>query len=397
MRKVVREAAVAVTSLQKGCMLAGVLGFAVPLMAAVLPVDRADALFHSYTGGGLTVNGPSILVRKQMGDHVSAWGNYYVDSITSATIDVDVLTGASTYTEERVEKTFGLDFLRDKTTMGLAYTNSEEQDFSADSAHFSITHSMFGDLTTVSLGYSRGSDEIWRSTQPRSSFLRRAKRQNFRLGLSQVMSKDLLMEVGLETVTDEGYLNNPYRSYSYVDPSDPLCITSRCYSTEVYPRTRTSHALALRGLYYLPYRAALKGEYRVFSDTWGIRASQYEIAYVHPTTNGWMFDFKYRYYSQTRADFYRDLFSRKGEFEYMARDKELGTYSTQTFGVAASYEFLTRGWNFLDKGSVNLTLDHVRFKYQDFRDARVENGNPGSEPLYGFSANVMRAFVSVWY
>ncbi len=389
--------AVVATSFQRGCLLAGVLGFTVPLMAAVLPVDRADSLYHSYSGGGLTVNGPSIMARKQLGKQTSVWGNYYVDSITSATIDVDVLTGASTYTEERIEKTFGVDFLRGKTTMGLAYTNSEEQDFSANSVHYSVSHSMFGDLTTVSLGYSQGWDEVWRSTQPKTSFLEEAKRQNFRLSLSQVVTKDLLMELGLETVTDEGYLNNPYRAYSYVDASNPNCVDNRCYSGEQYPRTRTSHAIAIRGLYYLPYRAALKAEYRMFSDTWGIQASNYEVAYIHPTQSGWVFDIKYRYYSQTRADFYSDLFSREGEFEFMARDKELGTYETRTFGAAASYEFLTRGWSFLDKGSVNISLDHIQFDYQDFRDARVDNVTPGNEPLYQFSANVMRAFVSVWY
>jgi hypothetical protein len=40
--------------------------------AGVLPDDRADLMYHRYEGGGLTVDGPSVLVRKKFGDHVSA-------------------------------------------------------------------------------------------------------------------------------------------------------------------------------------------------------------------------------------------------------------------------------------------------------------------------------------
>ena len=65
--------------------------------AAVLPEDRVDAMYHSYDGGGLEVTGPSYLVRKGFKDKVSAWTNYYVDSISSASIDV--ITTASPYSD----------------------------------------------------------------------------------------------------------------------------------------------------------------------------------------------------------------------------------------------------------------------------------------------------------
>ena len=43
---------------QPSCFL--LAGF--PLMAGVPPEDRADALYHSYDGGGVEISGPSILV-----------------------------------------------------------------------------------------------------------------------------------------------------------------------------------------------------------------------------------------------------------------------------------------------------------------------------------------------
>ena len=73
--------------------------------AQVLPEDRADALYHSYDGGGVEITGPSILFRKKIGSKFSGYANYYVDSISSASIDVE--TYASPYSEERTEVSVG--------------------------------------------------------------------------------------------------------------------------------------------------------------------------------------------------------------------------------------------------------------------------------------------------
>ena len=40
------------------------------------------------------------------------------------------------------------------------YANSSENDYQADSAGFGLSQEMFGDLTTLSLGYSRGWDTV---------------------------------------------------------------------------------------------------------------------------------------------------------------------------------------------------------------------------------------------
>ena len=59
-------AAVAVTNIFKtsGILLLSLCGLS--LQAAVLPEDRADVMFHSYDGGGVTIDGPSVLVRKDI-------------------------------------------------------------------------------------------------------------------------------------------------------------------------------------------------------------------------------------------------------------------------------------------------------------------------------------------
>ncbi len=118
--------------------------------AEVLPEDRADILYHYYDGGGVQIDGPSILVRKKIGQSVSLSGNYYVDTVSSASIDV--VTQASQYSEERTETSLGVDYLRGDTTMSLALTRSDESDYQAETLNLGISQEVFGGLTTVSHG-----------------------------------------------------------------------------------------------------------------------------------------------------------------------------------------------------------------------------------------------------
>lgn len=374
------------------------LTFPSPAGAGVLPEDRADVLFHRYEGGGVTIQGPSVLVRKTMAEKYSVSANYYMDMVTSASIDVRV-SGASEYKEQRDQYSIGFDYLRGKTTYSLGYTNSEEDDYSASTTSFGISQDLFGDLTTISMGFSKGDDTVRRrdtvSNVIDPNFERDIDRLSYRVGVSQILTKSMVASLQLEVITDEGYLNNPYRSFRYTDPND---ITNFRLATEIYPRTRTSNAVGLNARYYLPYRAALHGGYRFFTDTWGIGADTYELGYVHPLkASPWTFEASVRYYSQDSADFYSDLFPRIDFQNFMARDKELSTFTSLTMHVGATLEFARSGWWFVKKGTLNVYYDRIEFDYDNFRDASNTSLVAGNEPLYSFGANVIQMFVSVWF
>ena len=366
------------------------LGIARAAVAGVLPEDRADVLLHSYDGGGVTIQGPSLLVRKQFAQKFSVSANHYIDRVSSASIDV--VTTASPYNEERTQQSVGFDYLHDRWMMNVGFTNSEENDYTAETFSFGVSQDIFGDLTTVSLGYSLGNDVVGRRGD--ATFREDVERQHYRLGLSQILTKNLLLGLSFESITDEGFLNNPYRQVRYVDTTTPQGYS---YEREVYPRTRTSDAGALRLRYYMPYRAAVHAEYRKYSDTWAINADTFEIGYTHPIDAGWTIEGKFRSYSQTKADFYDDLFPRSRFQNFMARDKELSTFSSQTIRLGASYDIVRGGWKFIERGTLNVIVDHMMFDYEDFRDLRVTGGVAGSEPFYSFDANVIQLFASFWF
>lgn len=357
--------------------------------SGVLPDDRADALYHRYEGGGVTIDGPSLLVRKKFAEKYSVSANYYVDMVSSASIDV--MTTASPYREERTQGSLAFDMLNGKTQYSVNFTNSDENDYTANTASFDVSQDMFGDLTTVSFGFSRGWDEVRKRGD--EAFEEPIDRSTWRLGLSQIVTPKLMMGANYELVSDEGFLNNPYRSVRYVDGESA---TGYAWQPEAYPRTRTSSAASVNARYFLPYRAAVHGEYRWFTDTWGIDSSTVRVGYTHPWGARWIFEAGYRWYDQSAADFYSDLFPRQDAQNFLARDKELSSFTSHMVSVGATYELPPLGWKFIQRSTVNLFYDRFRFEYDDFRDATA-GGAAGTEPLYDFDADVIRLFFSGWF
>ncbi len=357
--------------------------------AAVLPEDRADVLYHRYDGGGVTIDGPSVLLRKKFAEKYSVSANYYMDMVSSASIDV--MTTASPYTEERTQGSLAFDLLQGKTQYSVSYTLSDESDYTANTASFDLSQDIFGDLVTVSFGFSQGWDEVRKNGD--NAFEETVDRRNYRFGLQLIVTPRLMTGLNYEAITDEGFLNNPYRSVRYLDETSARGFS---FQPELYPHTRTSNAVAINARYFLPHRASVHGEYRYFTDTWGIDANTASIGYTHPWGKRWIFEVGYRWYDQSAADFYSDLFPRADAQNFLARDKELSTFTSHMFSLGATYELSSLGWDRLRRSTVNLFYDRINYQYDDFRDITA-GGAPGTEELYGFDADVFRLFVSGWF
>ena len=377
--------------MRRGLIIVLLLAFGT-VHAGVLPDDRADVLYHLYDGGGVEIDGPSVLVRKKAGKSLSFVGNYYVDMISSASIDV--VTTASPYTEERTQWSLGMDYLRGNTTMRVNYTESVESDFDAKSYAFSVSQDMFGDLTTLTLSYGLGDDLVRSSVDP--SFEEPLDRQIYGVGITQILTKNLISSVNFETVTEEGFLNNPYRVVRYVDPTSALGYS---FEPELYPNTRTTSAIGMRARYFLPYRAAIEGEYRWFTDTWDIDANTVAVSYIHPWGE-WTFTGKFRWHDQTGAHFYRDIFARSQETNFRGRDKELSPLTSYTLTLQAAYEFISDNgdpaWGFIKRAKVTASLNMLSVDYDDFSDLTAL-APVGQEPLYQLDADIFQLYFSFFY
>ncbi len=386
--------------------------YGTPSRTDVLPEDRADVMGTYYTGGGQDITGVSVLVRKKAGDHVSFSYNHLEDIVSGASIDVRT-SGASPYREKRTQDGLSAEILYGKTTYSLGVTHSYEPDYRSNTANFAISQSMFGDLTTVTMTYRRTWNDVYKmlcvmhdetnhypcveKIHDPAFGEKDMDERAYGVGLTQILTRNSIISGNFEVITDQGWLSNPYRSVRYADPTSPAGFG---LAAEVDPSTRTSNALGLDYKYFLPWRAAVDVQYRYFIDTWHIRAHTAQLGYTQPWRN-WTFDGTFRFYTQSHADFYSDLFASANEQNFMSRNRELSTFDSMTFGAGASYEFHIPHANWLTRSTANFRYEHFMFDYKDFRNALLTDPAhgvvAGTEPLYSVDLNVMQLFLSIWY
>jgi hypothetical protein len=367
--------------------------------ADVLPDNRADVFWSKYSGGGMDITGYSATARAKITENFAVEANYFIDKVSGAS--VDVLSQASVIKDERKQKSGTIEYLRDKTTYTASYTSSVERDYISDTASISLSQDMFGDLTTVTLGFANTQNKVGENNgtanDPNVAWLGHALTRAYSGGVSQIITKNFIAGLNLQVITDAGYLANPYRSIRYLDPTNPKGYS---LASQVYPDTHTSTAVQLQGKYYLPYRAAVTALYRYYTDTWGVRGNTYELDYTHPVSNRWIFEGRLRYYKQTAATFYSDLFPFAGSQNFTARDQNLAALDNSTIGAKVTYAFWPEGWKVFKRGTVTFDASRIRFNYLDFRNIKdfgVPQYAPGEEPLYQFNANVFQIFVSVYF
>lgn len=354
--------------------LAGLLGglmSSAPVGAVTLPEDTAEAMYHLYDGGGVTAQGPAVLVRKSLYDKVSLTGTYYVDMVSNASIDV--VTTASPFKETRTEYGVGADYAYRDSLLSVNYSNSDEPDYKAQGLSLDASQEVFGNMTTIKLGFTRGKDDVGKKGE---GFFDYAKHWRYRLGITQIVTPTWLATLNLEAVSDEGFLGSPYRA-------------ARVFGTlvpERNPRTRSSRAIKMGAIGEIMPRTSLHVDYRYFYDTWDIKAHTFEVGGSRYVGESFLIDGYLRYYKQSAALFYSD--NAQVETTYISRNRQLSTFNDIAPGVRVTYVYKQVPGRYEIKG--NLNYEYQRYKFSDFTDIRTGQ-------LYSYGAHLLQLLVTATF
>ncbi len=355
-----------------GTLLAG--GSVGAVHAATLPPDQAEALFHSYDGGGVKANGPAFLVRKSLADRVSLSAQYYVDAVSNASIDV--VTTASPFRETRHAVQLGAQTLVRDATISVSASSSREPDYIADAVNVDLTNEVFGGMTTVSLGYTRGHDQVGKKGL---GWIDQALHWQYRAGVTQILTPTWLVSLNAEAIADSGYLGSPYRAARVFGAAVP----------ERNPRTRSSRALELRSVVDTSAwvaRSSLRASVRGYADNWQIRATTVELGGRKRLGERWLLDATLRAYRQSKALFYSDNAST--QTLYLSRNRQLSDFNDTAVGARLNYD-----WPGLAPGHklvLTASAERMQYRYRDFTDLRT--GRP-----YAFDANVLQLYATATY
>ncbi len=370
---------------EAGCLaiLAGMLGTA---EAVEPPQDEASVGYNLYSGGGITVHGPAMIVRKELLQRMSVTAGARVDSISSASIDV--VTQASSYREQRTEYTVGADVLHQDIVTAISYTKSDEPDYTSNLFSVGMAHDLFDQNTTLSLRFARSWDAVGKNGDPAFG-AEDANRTIYAAGVSQSLTPRWLLQLNYEGTADSGYLNNPYRS---------AITESGGLTPEHYPESRTGHAWALRTAFgFIPgsagdvvvgQRSSVQVDYRYYQDTFAVRSHTGRVEYQRYIRNDWVIGSFYRYYRQGEASFYGDRVSSTQIFK--ARDKELSRFSDQWIGGSLTYKPKGFSWHGLENLSILFSYSYLTYDYDNFTD-------PRSGALYSQDAHVLHTSLRVTY
>jgi len=363
--------------------------------ADVRPEQRADFAYSFSDAGGDQVSGPELSVTRHFGRLYSLSALYERDRVKASDVD---LAAPNTHRLDETRQLGRLDLdLRDGATLysaGVSRTSGPSLEASLVRA--SISQGLFHDLTTLTVGVSRGWDSVYRvldATDARDpDFKGRAYRRSWWASVDQIVTPTLRVTVDGGLLAQSGDLASPDAGVRFV-LNDGLVITG----AEVAPSTRTRDHTGVHAKYFMGHRGTLTAGGNYCYDSWGIRARSYDVDWVRPfRQERWTLDVHGRRYSQGHANFYADLVMGVPLGD-VSRDRSLAAHLSIQVGTGLTYQTRWHPHLGIQRWTTGLNLDFVRYQYADFRDARTTSGAAGSEPFYRHNGFLGQLHLTGWF
>jgi hypothetical protein len=172
------------------------------------------------------------------------------------------------------------------------------------------------------------------------------------LGVTQVLGRHTIVQVNYSLSQSDGYLTDPYKLLSVVDPvtGNPVAGPAGSglfrYLYESRPTTRDKQSLY--GLLKRDFNGdVLEASYRYMTDDWGVDSQTLELRYRwNFGDSGRYLQPHVRFYQQTAADFYRTvLFDGDPLPAFASADHRLGEFDGLTVGVKYGQSTKSGQWS----------------------------------------------------
>lgn len=177
------------------------------------------------------------------------------------------------------------------------------------------------------------------------------------VGVTQILSRRSILEVSYSYGKSDGYLTEPYKLLSVVDPVTGITVPGPdgapfLYLYEKRPDQRTKQSAFAEWRHAFD-RDSMALNLRYMTDDWGVRSETAEARYRWNINEHSYLEPHLRYYTQTAADFYRTvLFAGEPLPAFASADYRLGDLDAYTVG--AKYGHLT------DRGEFTVRLEYYQ-------------------------------------
>jgi len=272
-----------------------------------------------------------------------------IDAISAASIRrggspsrTDVVIGASrrTFDDVRYAPTLlGVyDDGENSFTFGVYY--STERDYVGRSIFGSFTKQLNLQNTAITVGFSQSFDR-WHPAIARKLPRTDRKERKVDLSITQLLSPTAFIQLTYSNIYSEGFISSPYH---YV-------LKGKFALFEKYPETRQGHAFAFRMVKLLNEPTSVNFYYRYYFDDWGIKSHTLDIKLFRDVTEDITLGVRYRYYTQTKADFAKPINEYTLTDRYVAVDYRMSSFNSNTVGILFIKRFGLKGLKL--KGGLN--------------------------------------------
>jgi len=365
-------------------------------------IDTA-LLYYSESDGRVSAIEPAIFAGRNLGDDGERIDlRLVIDSLTGATPNgahassvaqtFTTPSGKSSYTAEAGENplddtfhdtrvAFGTDWtlpINRLSRVKLGFNASKEYDYLSLGISGAYSHDFNNKNTTLTAAAAFNNDTISPEGKiPLALSPMRAPGEtnrdgsedsktitDFLLGVTQVVNHNTIVEVNYSYGLSDGYLNDPFKIVTVVDPVTGLPDNSALtninadalpYVYENRPDSRQRNNLFFRTAHHLT-EDVIHFSYRYFWDDWGITSNTFDFKYRYQMTDSYLQP-HVRYYMQEAADFYRHNLVQGTDvdaggnvlLDEVSSDSRLAKFNTMTIGLKYGYtlsnnsEFSIRG------------------------------------------------------
>ena len=333
----------------------------------------------------MSVNAYTVSAMAPIAGKWSISTSYTYDSVTGASpqyhdyLDPETLSGASIREQRDAGDLSVTRYLpQGSVTVGGSY--SEENDYISRGYSAQASISTEDKNTTFTFGGSYTTDTIAANNSEWRDLGRIEEKRTVAgaLGVTQVLTKQDIVQLNLGYSKGRGYFDDPYKTYDYrPDRRESKTVMTRW----------NHHFAAIDGTSHLSYR--------YYTDSFGIRAHTFGLEYLQSLPHEWTVTPSVRFYSQTAADFYLPvdpadpgrndyflpLFIAGTPLGITSMDQRLSSFGALTLGIKVEKR-IAKDWI-------------VDLKYENYEQragwSMTGGGDPGLKP---FSASFVQVGLS---
>jgi hypothetical protein len=316
--------------------------------------------YRDWQDGGeerMTVRAPQAWFLSPVTDSTEVEGSFVLDTVSGASpLYHDTLSGASEagIEDERLAGDIKVTEYLDGYSIGVGVSYSHEDDYDSGGGSLELRSWNEDKSRVYSFGIGGHHDQITSTNDPELDESNNSG--NLLFGITQIIDRISLLQANITIASTDGYQTDPYKS------------------ADERPQSRDEAALLLRYVRYIEqFESSLHADYRYFFDSWGVLSHTLELQWYQPVSEHWTLRPSWRYYTQSKADFYSSFFPppESGEGFYSA-DHRLSGFGAMTIGLKAIRDFG-------DGFTTHLGID---FYQQRGRMKLFGEGSPGLDPFY---------------